>query len=103
MWDHSNIDQLNRLQDEVPALFDDIMGIMMFERSCRYLPPDVGNLVRLLVTKRINLFENAPRRQASDYIRWEDPEKEHPSQFYPNWPVYRYPKEYNVRYDLLKK
>ena len=75
------------------------MGIMKFEQSCRSLPLDVANLVRRLVTIRTNLFQIAPRREASDYIEWPDRDVEHPSMFYPNWPLFRYPKDYDIRYD----
>ena len=46
VWDHSNIDRLNLLKEEVPALFEILNGIMEFEQSCQSLPLDVADLVR---------------------------------------------------------
>ena len=98
LLDQTNIHRLNHLSEEVPALFGHLVVILRYEQSCRSLPQDVADLVRRLVTVRNQLFQNATPRSASNYIGWPDRDKEHPSMFYPQWPLYRYPKEYSVRY-----
>ena len=50
-----------------------------------------------LVEIRRNTFTNAANRAASEYVDWKDQEKEHQTKFYPNWPIFRYPKKYDVR------
>ena len=30
-------------------------------------------------------------------VKWESPSELHPTQHYPNWPIFRYPKKYVVR------
>ena len=37
------------------------------------------------------------RPSLKKYADWEDPNKEHQSQYYPHWPIFRYPKKYEVR------
>ena len=46
---------------------------------------------------RRNTLLNSAARSSDDYIELEDPEIEHPTQFYPNWKIWRYPKKYIVR------
>ena len=97
MLDQSNIDQLNLLQQEIPALFHTLIAIMQYEETCRFLPGDVAALVRHILKIRENLFRQAPRRRSTDYVEWEDRTKEHPTMFYPHWPIFRWPKSYLVR------
>ena len=45
---------------------------------------------------RVNVVENAPHRSQGDYVLWPDRTEEHCSQFYPVWPLWRYPKKYSM-------
>ena len=62
-----------------------------------YAPNDLTLIILQLVKIRRDTFLTAATRSDDDYIDWEDPEKEHPTQFYPNWPIFRFPKKYIVR------
>ena len=42
------------------------------------------------------MFENATKRSNSDYVMWPNPAVEHPTQNYPNLPLWRYPSKYKV-------
>lgn len=72
------------------------MDILTLERV-QYVPADVARIVLKLLEIRKETFANAAVRCYDDYIEWEDNDKEHQSQFYPNWPIFRYPKKYDVR------
>ena len=61
------------------------------------MPPDVSRIILKLIKIRKNTFENAAVRNSSDYVDWEDNEKEHETQFFPNWPIFRFPKKYDVK------
>ena len=65
--------------------------------SARFLPGDISAIVEKLIDIRIETFENAVERRNEDYLPWPNPSKEHPTQFYPNWNIFRYPKKYEVR------
>ena len=41
------------------------------------------------------MFENATERSNDGYIPWPNPAEDHPTQYYPNWQIFRYPKKYN--------
>ena len=62
----------------------------------RFLPNDVAEIVLSLVKIRNETFRNATQRNDEDYVPWESIGEEHPTQFYPNWNIFRYPKKYNV-------
>ena len=81
---------------EFPALWPNTLDILTLEKV-KYLPGDVSAILLKLVEIRRNTFTNAANRAASEYVDWEDQEKEHQTQFYPNWPIFRYPKKYDVR------
>ena len=87
---------LNKVASELPALWPNILDILNLEKL-KYLPPDVSRIILKLIKIRKNTFENAAVRNSSDYVDWEDNEKEHETQFYPNWPIFRFPKKYDVR------
>ena len=68
----------------------------LFEQNSEYLPQDVSRIVKKIVEMRINIVETAPHRTQADYVLWPDRGEEHPTQFYPGWPLWRYPKKYNM-------
>ena len=57
---------------------------------------DVRAIVLKLVAMRRNTFINAATRNNEDYTDWLSPEAEDPTQFYPEFPIFRYPKRYTV-------
>ena len=84
------------LAEEMPALWPNLIDILNVENS-KYLPVDVASIIIKLIEIRRNTFLNAAVRSEDDYVDWEDPDMEHPTQFYPNWKIWRYPKKYVVR------
>ena len=42
------------------------------------------------------MFTNATKRSNTDYVMWKDPTEEHPTQYYSNLPIWRYPSKYKV-------
>ena len=82
--------------EELPALWPNILRILFLERA-DYLPDDISDIIKKLIIIRRNTFLTAAARSPDDYLEWEDTEKEHSTQFYPNWPIWRYPKKYEVR------
>ena len=42
-------------------------------------------------------FFKATPRTNTDYVAWPNPEEEHPTQAYPNLPIFRFPSKYKVR------
>jgi hypothetical protein len=46
---------------------------------------------------RNKTFRNAEVRQDDMYFDWPDPQQEHPTQFYPAYKIFRYPKKYKVK------
>lgn len=85
-----------RVVEELPALWPNIVEILNLEKS-NFLPDDVSEIILKLITIRKNTFLSAAVRSQDDYVEWENTEVEHPSQYYPNWPIWRYPKKYLVR------
>jgi hypothetical protein len=72
------------------------MDIMEVESS-EYLPHDVTIIVNKLVEIQRSTFENSAERSDDDYVQWPNPEVEHPTQYYPNWQIFRYPKKCPVK------
>ena len=91
-----NSRKLKQVAEELPALWPNIINILDLEKS-KFLPEDVSVIILKLIQIRANTFETAPLRSAEDYVQWDQPGKEHQTQFYPNWPIWRYPKKYKVR------
>ena len=60
-------------------------------------PDELSEIVKKLILIRRNTFLTATVRSDTDYIQWEDTTKEHNTMYYPNWPIWRYPKKYEVR------
>lgn len=91
-----NSDKLKQVTEELPALWPNLIDILNLEKTS-YLPEDVSNIILKLIDIRKNTFLTAAVRSSDDYVDWEDKEEEHPTQFYPNWPIWRFPKKYVVR------
>ena len=92
----ANSEMQKRIAEEMPALWPNVIDVLNLENS-KYLPDKVSAIILKLIEIRQNTFLHAALRTEDDYIDWEDPEQEHPTQFYPNWQLYRYPKKYIVR------
>ena len=92
----ANRDKLQNVMHELPALWPNLLDILNMEKS-NFLPPDVSRIVLCLVTIRTETFQNAAPRHDDEYIPWPNMGEEHPTQFYPNWNIFRYPKKYDVR------
>ena len=91
-----NAEIQKKVKEEMPALWPNLVDILNLEHTV-YLPEDVSRIILKLIEIRKSTFRNAATRSTEDYIDWEDPDTEHPTQFYPNWPIFRYPKKYIVR------
>ena len=46
---------------------------------------------------RKDMFECATKRSNNEYIAWPNPNEEHPTSCYPNFPLFRYPSKYEVK------
>ena len=84
------------IREEMPALWPNLIDILNLENA-NYLPGDVSSIILKMIQIRRTTFLHSATRSSDDYIEWEDPEIEHPKQFYPNWKIWRYPKKYIVR------
>lgn len=89
------VDKLEFLQQQLPAFWPMLTDILDLEGS-KYLPADVQPIVLRLLEIRTNIFLNAADRANGDYEDWISPGEEHPTQFYPEFPIFRYPKLYTV-------
>ena len=78
----------------MPALWPNRLNIL---EKTDFLPGDVAKIVKKLIVIRRSTFFTAAARSPDEYIEWEDKEEEHSTMFYPNWPIWRYPKKYEVR------
>ena len=92
----ANQDKLQLIAEEIPALWPNLLAIMDLEKN-DFLPLDVANILTKMVEIRISTFRNAAERSDNEYENWDSPGEEHPTQFYPNWDIFRYPKKYSVR------
>ena len=91
-----NGEQQKQVAAELPALWPNLIDILNLEKS-NFLPDDVGAIVLKLIWIRRNTFITAAVRAPDDYVEWENKEQEHSTMFYPNWPIWRYPKKYEVQ------
>ena len=89
------MDKLGFVQKQIPAFWPILTDILNLEGT-KYLPVDVRAIVLKLVAMRRNTFINAATRNNEDYTDWLSPEAEDPTQFYPEFPIFRYPKRYTV-------
>ena len=94
----SNSAYLRCLQEEVPPFFDMLEQIRKEEKA-DYLPEDVSTIVLTLLRIRKRTFTYAERRENSDYTEW-DGLGDHPTAFYPDFPLCSYPQTYTVRYSF---
>ena len=92
----ANKDKLILMARELPALWPNLVDLMELEHL-EFLPQDVATILTKLIDIRNSTFRNAAERNDDDYISWESPGEEHPTQYYPNWDIFRHPKKYNVR------
>ena len=88
--------QLKQVAEEMPALWPNLIDILNLEKF-NFLPEDVSVIILKLIEIRKKTFSTAAVRSPDDYILWEDPDIEHSTQYYPIWPIWRYPKKYTVR------
>ena len=86
---------LVHVMQALPALWPNLLEILSLEKL-RFIPNDVSEIVLSLVKIRNETFRNATQRDNEDYVPWESIGEEHPTQFYPNWNIFRYPKKYDV-------
>ena len=90
-----NRDKLQLIMHDLPALWPNLLEILNLEKS-KFLPRDVSEIVLGLIRIRRETFRNAAQRQDEEYDPWPCIGEEHPTQFYPNWNIFRYPKKYDV-------
>ena len=90
------IEKLEFMQKQLPAFWPMLTNILDLEGT-KYLPPDVKCIVLKLIDIRKTTFLSAATRNDDDYTNWPSPDEEHPTQFYPDFPIFRYPKRYTVR------
>lgn len=88
-------DNLQLVKKELPALWQCLLQILKLEKQQKFLPWDVSYIVKKLISIRRGLYRTAPDRRNQDYISYPENQEE-PTQCYPNWALYRYPKEYRV-------
>ena len=88
-------DKLKLILRELPALWPNLMDILEIECS-EFLPDELARVVLKMIEIRRGTFRNAAQRSDEDYIPWPAPEQEDPTQCYPAWPIFRYPKKYDV-------
>ena len=88
-------DKLIFLQKQLPAFWPLLTDILDLEGT-KYLPASIAAIVLKLILIRKNTFINATARNNDDYIDWPSPQEEDPTQFYPEFPLFRFPKRYTV-------
>ena len=71
-------------------MWPNLLDILILEKS-RYLPQDLAVIVLKLVQIRRDTFRQATERHDEEYIPWPNIGTEHPTQFYPNWKIFRFP------------
>ena len=90
------VERQKLVAEELPALWPNLLEILNLEKT-DFLPDDVSEIVLKLIQIRTDTFLKAAVRSPDDYVDWTSPNEEHPTQYYPNWPIFRYPKKYVVR------
>ena len=83
------------LRREIPPMLDMLEQIRK-EEETNFLPADVSTIVLTLLRIRSQTFSVAERRQTSDYTEW-DGVGDHPTAFYPDFPLRSYPQTYTSR------
>ena len=91
-----NSASLKCLQEEIPPFLDMLEQIRKEEKT-DILPQDVSTIVLTLLRIRSRTFTFAERRENSDYTEY-DGLGDHPTAFYPDFPLRTYPQTYTTRY-----
>ena len=73
-----------------------LTNILVLEET-KYLPTDIKCIVLKLIDIPKNIFLTAATRNDEDYWNWPSLGEEHPTQLYPDFPIFKYPKRYTVR------
>ena len=92
---HANQHQLHVLQTNLPAIWPDLDEMCTLENSV-FLPREVSTIILRLLKIRRDTFLKATPRTNTDYVAWPNKEEEHPTQAYPNFPIFRFPSRYKV-------
>ena len=92
---HANQHQLHVLQTNLPAIWPDLDEMCTLENSV-FLPREVSTIILRLLKIRKDTFLKATPRTNTDYVAWPNKEEEHPTQAYPNFPIFRFPSRYKV-------
>ena len=108
---HPAQQQLKCIVSSLPAIWPDLDAMCSLENS-EYLPKEAANIMlKILQMRYLNIifissqvalfrtdmFVNATKRSNSDFVQWPNPIEEHPTQCYPNLPLWRYPNKYKVK------
>lgn len=91
----SNSASLRLLREEIPPFLDMLEQIRKEEKE-DFLPPDVSTIVLTLLRIRGRTFSYAERRENSDYTEY-DSVGDHPTAFFPDFPLRTYPQTYTTR------
>ena len=92
---HASQHQLNVVQSSLPALWPDLDEMCNLDKTV-FLPKAVSRVILRLLKIRQDTFLQATPRTNADYVSWPNPEEEHPTQAYPNLPIFRFPSNYRV-------
>ena len=84
---------------DLPAIWPNLLEILNIEKS-KFLPIDVAAIVLKHIEIRRSTFRQAIVREDDEYTPWPSIGEEHPTQFYPNWNIFRYPKKYDVSHAI---
>ena len=98
--DGSHQSELFKLRSEIPALWNNVLLIIQYEKST-FLPKIVSNLILKLLKIRNQTFSTAETRYKEDYFAYEE-ETDDQCSFYPNFPLERHPKLYSVASNVDK-
>ena len=90
-----NSASLQCLQEEIPPFLDMLEQIRKEEKA-DFLPRDVSTIVLMLLRIRSRTFTCAQRRENSDYTEY-DGVGDHPTAYYPDFPLRTYPQTYTTR------
>ena len=88
---------LSLLREEIPPFLQILEDIRKEEKS-NFLPPDVSSIVLSLLRIRDRTFSFAEKRSTTDYTEWDEP-GDHPTSYYPDFPLRSYPQTYQTRYE----
>ena len=87
---HQNLNRLQIVEREIPALWSSLKNILKLEKRSNYLPKDVASVVLELISIWKNIFINAAERSDDQYFWYPEDAGELPTQCYPNWDVIRH-------------